>query len=109
MTVISVEILGGLIVQSTDPYKKSCNIKIRHRMLCKAIHHADRLMDLVTLMRHPECAYWCKEHHVYHVGSNKFMASEIRSVYEPAARARGRMMRLSGDDTDAFSRDPMVD
>ena len=78
-------------------YEKSCDTKAGwYPRICDAIHHADLLMDQITLMEHPTRAYWCEKHRVYHVGRNRFMKPEVRSVYEPAAWSRGREMRLGG-------------
>ena len=78
-----------------DSYEKSCDTKIGwYPRICDAIHHADSLMDQITLMKYPEVAYWCEKHRVYHVGRNRFIKPEVRAVYEPAAWARGRELRL---------------
>lgn len=78
-------------------YKKSCDTKLGwYTHICQAIKHGDLLMDKITLMRDPEAAYWCKEHSVYHVGRNRRMTDEVRAVYEPAAWARGRELRMRG-------------
>jgi hypothetical protein len=80
-----------------DSYEKSCDTKIGwYPRICEAIHHADSLMDKTTLMKYPEVAYWCKKHRVYHVGRDRFMKPAVRAVYEPAAWARGRALRLQG-------------
>ena len=76
-------------------YEKNCDTKVGwYTHICKAIQHADSLMDQITLMKYPEVAYWCKKHRVYHVGRDKFMRPEVRAVYEPASWSRGRDMRL---------------
>ena len=76
-------------------YEKSCDTKAGwYPRVCDAIHHADSLMDQITLMKYPEVAYWCTKHRVYHVGRNKFMKPDVRSVYEPASWSRGRDRRL---------------
>jgi hypothetical protein len=51
-------------------------------------------MDKISLMEYPEVVYWCDKHRVYHVGRNIYIKPEVRSVYEPAAWARGRETRL---------------
>ena len=76
-------------------YAKRCDTKFGYPRICDAIHHADLLMDKISLMEYPEVAYWCDKHRVYHVGRNIYIKPEVRSVYEPAAWARGREMRLS--------------
>ena len=77
--------------------ERSCSTKVgQYTHFCKAIQHADLLMDKTTLMKHPEAAYWCEKHRVYHVGRNRFMKPEVRAVYEPTAWARGRELRLKG-------------
>jgi hypothetical protein len=78
-----------------DSYEKNCDTKVGHQRVCEAIHHADRLMDQITLMKYPEVSYWCQWHRLYHVGRNRLIKSEVRSVYEPASRARGRERRLA--------------
>ena len=80
-----------------DSYEKRCDTKVgQYMQICKAIQHADLLMDKTTLMKYPEVAYWCKKHRVYHVGRDRFMKPAVRAVYEPAAWARGRQLRLQG-------------
>ena len=79
-------------------YKKSCDTKTGwYTHICKAIQHADSLMDQIALMEHPEVAYWCKKHRIYHVGRDRFMNPGVRAVYEPSSWVRGRKMRLRKD------------
>ena len=86
-------------------YEKSCDTKVGwYTHFCKAIQHADSLMDQRTLMKYPEVAYWCEKHRVYHVGRNRFMKSDVRAVYEPAAWSRGRDLRLSEGEVSIFDR-----
>ena len=88
-----------------DSYEKSCDTKAGwYTHICKAIQHADSLMDQRTLMKYPEVAYWCKKHRVYHVGRNRFMKPEVRAVYEPAAWSRGRELRLREGEISTFDR-----